>query len=256
MDLGLKGKVALVTGSSRGIGRSIALGFADEGSHVSLCARGEDKLLATEREVGQRGVETLATAGDLTTAEGIDRVVEATLDRWGRIDMLVNNVGGSVRNAFDDVSDEEWLHVFNLNMFAAVRATRAVLPSMRARERGSIITISSIFGREAGGPASYNATKAAEIAMGKTLAKEVAETGIRVNTVAPGSIIFPGGNWQKRVDADPEAMRRFVEQEIPAGRFGKPEEIADVVVFLSSDRASWVTGACVNVDGCQSRSLI
>ena len=142
MDLGLKDKVALVTGSSRGIGRSIALGFADEGCHVSLSARGEERLLETEREVAHKGVETLATAGDLTTAEGIERIVKATLERWGRIDILVNNVGGSVWNPFDDVSDDEWLYVFNLNMFAAVRATRAVLPSMRARERGSIITIS------------------------------------------------------------------------------------------------------------------
>ena len=256
MDLGLKNKVALVTGSSRGIGRSIALGFADEGCHVSLCARGEERLLATEKEVTQKGVETLATAGDLTTAAGIDRVVAATLERWGKIDILVNNVGGSVWNPFGDVSDDEWLHVFNLNMFAAVRATRAVLPSMQGRNSGSIITISSIFGREAGGPATYNATKAAEISMGKTLAKELAKTGIRVNTVAPGSVIFPGGNWQKRMDADPEGIGRFVDQEIPAGRFGNPEEIANVVVFLSSGRASWVTGACINVDGCQSRSLI
>ena len=256
MDLELKNKVALVTGSSRGIGRSIALGFADEGCHVSLCARGEERLLETEKEVTEKGIETLATAGDLTTAAGIDRVVAATLERWGKIDILVNNVGGSVWNPFGDVSDDEWLHVFNLNMFAAVRATRAVLPSMQDRNSGSIITISSIFGREAGGPATYNATKAAEISMGKTLAKEVAKTGIRVNTVAPGSVIFPGGNWQKRMDADPEGIAKFVEQEIPAGRFGNPEEIADVVVFLSSDRASWVTGACINVDGCQSRSLI
>ncbi len=256
MDLGLKDKVALVTGSSRGIGRSIALGFADEGCHVSLCARGEDRLLETEKEATLKGVETLATAGDLTTAAGIEVVVNATLEKWGRIDILVNNVGGSVWNPFGDVSDDEWLHVFNLNMFAAVRATRAVLPSMQDRNSGSIITISSIFGREAGGPATYNATKAAEISMGKTLAKEMAKTGIRVNTVAPGSVIFPGGNWQKRMDADPEGIGKFVEQEIPAGRFGNPEEIADVVVFLSSGRASWVTGACINVDGCQSRSLI
>ena len=256
MDLGLKDKVALVTGSSRGIGRSIALGFADEGCHVSLCARGEDRLLETEKEATLKGVETLATAGDLTTAAGIEVVVNATLEKWGRIDILVNNVGGSVWNPFGDVSDDEWLHVFNLNMFAAVRATRAVLPSMQDRNSGSIITISSIFGREAGGPATYNATKAAEISMGKTLAKEMAKTGIRVNTVAPGSVIFPGGNWQKRMDADPEGIGKFVEQELPAGRFGNPEEIADVVVFLSSGRASWVTGACINVDGCQSRSLI
>jgi 3-oxoacyl-[acyl-carrier protein] reductase len=188
--------------------------------------------------------------------EGINQVIQATLDKWGRIDILVNNVGGSKWTPFEDVSDEEWLDIFDWNMFAAVRATRAALPSMKAQGSGSIITISSIFGRESGGPATYNATKAAEISMGKTLAKELAKTGIRVNTVAPGSVIFPGGNWQKRLDADPEGINKFVEQEIPVGRFGTPEEIANVVVFLSSDRASWVTGACINVDGCQSRSLI
>ena len=256
MELGLNDKVAIVTGSSRGIGRSIALGFADEKCHLSLCARGEEQLILTEQEVSRKGVDTLATVGDLTTAEGINRVVDVTLKKWGRIDILINNVGGSVWNPFVEVSDEEWLHVFNLNMFAAVRATRAVLPTMLQQESGSIITISSIFGREAGGPATYNATKAAEISMGKTLAKEVANKGIRVNTVAPGSVIFPGGNWQKRLDADPEGIGNFVEQELPVGRFGGPEEIANVVVFLSSDRASWVTGACINVDGCQSRSLI
>tara|TARA_B100000029_G_scaffold516253_2_gene628081 strand:- start:88536 stop:89306 length:771 start_codon:yes stop_codon:yes gene_type:complete len=256
MNLGLEGKVALITGSSKGIGRSIGLCFAAEGCNVSLSARGNSKLRETEREVAELGVETQATVGDLTTANGIEKVVGETLERWGKIDILVNNVGGSIWNSFVDVTDEEWLDIFNLNMFAAVRASRAVLPIMLDRKQGSIITISSIFGREAGGPASYNATKAAEISMGKTLAKEVAHSGVRVNTVAPGSVIFPGGNWQARMDKDPEGIKRFVDQEIPAGRFGYPDEIADVVVFLASERASWVTGACINVDGCQSRSLI
>jgi 3-oxoacyl-[acyl-carrier protein] reductase len=256
MDLGLAGKVALVTGSSRGIGRSIALGLAAEGCHVSLCARGEAALLETEKAVRANGVDTLATSADMTSLEDVNRVVEATLDRFGQIDVLVNNVGGSRWTPFEEVSDEEWFEIFNLNLFAAARVTRAALPSMKARGSGAIITISSIFGRESGGPATYNATKAAEISMGKTLAKELARTGIRVNTVAPGSILFPGGNWQKRMDADPEGIARFVDREIPCGRFGTPEEVANVVVFLASDRASWVTGACINVDGLQSRSLI
>ncbi|MBM3261838.1 MAG: SDR family oxidoreductase [candidate division Zixibacteria bacterium] len=256
MDLGLKDKVALVTGSSRGIGRAIALGLADEGCHVSLCARGEETLKQTAAEVGVKGVETLATPADVTRPEEVERVVAATLARWGRIDVLVNNVGGSKWTPFENVPDEEWMDIFNLNLFAAVRMTRAALASMKTRGSGSIITISSIFGRESGGPVTYNATKAAEISMGKMLAKELAKTGIRVNTVAPGSVIFPGGNWQKRLDADPEGIRQFVEREIPCGRFGTPEEIANVVVFLASDRASWVNGACINVDGCQSRALI
>ena len=256
MDLGLTNKIALITGSSRGIGRAIALGLAAEGCHVSLCARGADALHQTETDVAAKGVQTLAISADVTVPGEIDKVVQATLDRWGRIDILINNVGGSKWTPFESVPDEEWMDIFNLNLFAAVRTTRAVLPSMKAQGSGSIITISSIFGRESGGPVTYNATKAAEISMSKMLAKEMAKTGIRVNTVAPGSVIFPGGNWQKRLDADPEGIRAFVDREIPCGRFGTPEEIANVVVFLSSDRASWVTGACVNVDGCQSRALI
>lgn len=256
MDLGLTNKIALVTGSSRGIGRAIALGLAAEGCHVSLCARGTDTLKQTEADVVATGVQALATGADVTVPGDIEKVVKATLDRWGRIDILINNVGGSKATPFLDVPDEEWMAIFNLNLFAAVRTTRAVLPSMKAQGSGSILTISSIFGREAGGPITYNATKAAEISMSKMLAKELAKTGIRVNTVAPGSVLFPGGNWQKRLDADPEGIRAFVDREIPCGRFGTPEEIANVVVFLSSDRASWVNGACVNVDGCQSRALI
>ncbi|MBT5872696.1 MAG: glucose 1-dehydrogenase [Candidatus Latescibacteria bacterium] len=256
MDLGLKDKVALVTGSSRGIGRSIALGLAEEGCNVSLCARGETTLRQTESEVSAKGVRTVATAVDMMQAGGVQQVVQNTLEEFGRIDILINNVGGSKWTPFGDVADEEWNEIFDMNLWAAVRATRSVLPTMKEQGSGVVVTISSIFGRESGGPVTYNATKAAEISMAKTLAKELAPDGIRVNSIAPGSIIFPGGNWQKRLDDDPEGIGNFVKQEIPWGRFGTPEEVANVVVFVASDRASWVTGACINVDGCQSRSLI
>ena len=256
MDLGLNGKVALVTGSSRGIGRAIALGLAEEGCSVSLCARGAEKLHQTETEVRAHGVQTVATTVDMMQADAAQQVVQNTLDALGPIDILINNVGGSQWTPFGDVADEEWNEIFDMNLWAAVRSTRAALPSMQEHGSGVIITISSIFGRESGGPVTYNAAKAAEISMAKTLAKELAPSGIRVNTIAPGSIIFPGGNWQKRLDADPEGIGNFVNQEIPWGRFGKPEEVANVVVFVASPRASWVTGACINVDGCQSRSLI
>ena len=163
MDLGLTGKIALVTGSSRGIGRSIALGLADEGCHVSLCARGAETLNKTADEVRAKGVEAFASTADMMKLPDIKAMVEATLDKFGRIDILVNNVGGSKWTPFESVPDEEWDEIFDMNLFAAVRTTRAVLPSMKNQGSGSIITISSIFGRESGGPVTYNATKAAEI---------------------------------------------------------------------------------------------
>ena len=157
---------------------------------------------------------------------------------------------------FAEISDDEWLRVFDMSFFSAVRVSRAAVPLMQERGGGSIVNISSIFGREIGGPISYNAAKAAMISMTSNLAQELAAQNIRVNTVAPGSILFPGGSWERRMKEDPDKIQAFVAANIPFGRFGAPEEVADVVTFLASGRASWVTGACLNVDGGQSRSQI
>src|SRR3990170_519383 len=251
MDLGLRDKVAIVTGGSRGIGRAIALGLAGEGCHVAVCARGEEALRATEAEVRARGVEALGVVADVTRADDIERLVAETVAKLGRLHILVNNAGGRTREETDDA----WDMVYQSNVLAAVRATRAVVPHLRAAGGGSIVHIASIFGREAGGTPTYNAMKAAMISHAKAMALALAPD-IRVNSVAPGSTAFPGGSWGRRIEEDPEGMRRFVEQNIPMGRFGTPEEIANVVVFLCSERASWVTGACINVDGGQSRSNI
>lgn len=252
MDLGLKDRVAIVTGGSRGIGRSIALGLAAEGSNVAICARGEEKLRETEAELKALGVKAFAMSLDVTEPAALDTFVESTASELGGIDILVNNAGGS--RPGDD--DEAWQGVMDVNLMAAVRASRAVIPHMRQRGGGAIVHITSIFGRESGGAATYNAAKSAMTSHAKSLALQLAKEGIRVNSVAPGSVRFPGSSWDRRVQADPEAMERFVNENIAAGRFGTPEEIANAVVFLCSPAASWITGASINVDGGQSRSNI
>jgi 3-oxoacyl-[acyl-carrier protein] reductase len=256
VDLELAGKVAIVTGSSRGIGRAIALGLGREGCRVALNARGADRLEQTASDLSELGTETLAIASDVTTSEGIARLIDETLGRWGRVDVLVNNVGGGAGATFEDTKDEDWERATQLTLFSSIRASRAVLPAMERQGGGSIIMISSVFGREWGGRPAYQVVKSAQISLVKSMARELAPRGIRVNSVAPGSILFPGGSWARRQAEDPQGIADFVRQEIPSGRFGRPEEVADVVVFLASERSRWVTGACLNVDGGQSRSLI
>ncbi|HSB68714.1 MAG TPA: glucose 1-dehydrogenase [Candidatus Methylomirabilis sp.] len=257
MDLRLTDKVAIVTGSSRGIGRAIAAGLGAEGCQVTLCARDPAVLEQTASELRAAGVRALAIAADLAQADAPARVVEDTIRAYGRIDILVNNVGGArAAGPFLETADPTWQTALDLNLLATVRLSRLVVPEMQKMGGGAIVNISSIWGREAGGTATYNAVKAAEISLAKSLATELAPLHIRVNSVAPGSIFFAGGSWDRRLQADPEGITRFMQQAIPSGRFGRPEEVADVVVFLCSGRASWVTGACLPVDGGQSRSNI
>jgi len=256
MDLDLKGRAALVTGSSRGIGRAIATALAREGVRVCLSARGAEGLEATAAELRASGAEVLTVAGDVATPEGAAAAVDTAVRAFGALDVLVNNVGGSGGvGAFDVATAPQWKDVLDRNLLAAVWCSQHAVEHMKARGGGCIVHINSIYGREYGTSAPYTTAKAGLTALTKEMAIDLARHRIRVNGVAPGSILFPGGSWDRRRQSQPEKVEKLVREELPWGRFGTPEEVADVVVFLCSERARWVTGATIPVDGGQGRAF-
>ena len=258
MDLQLRNKIAIVTGSSRGLGLASVRALAAEGCLVTLCARTAERLRQAAGEVSQVAGgddRVLAVEADVTDAQALSRLVDETVARFGGIDILVNNVALAGGASLLDTSDADWQDAIDQTLMPTIRASRLAVPHMQRRGGGAIVIIASIFGREAGGRMTYNAVKAAQISLGKSLAQQLAPSGIRVNTVSPGSILFEGGSWWKRQQQNPAAIAEFVRHELPFGRFGRPEEVGDVVAFLASPRASWISGTSVVVDGCQSRSF-
>lgn len=259
MNLHLSDKVAIVTGGSRGLGLASATALAAEGCRVAICARGESTLneaAASLRAVAGADDRILPVVADVSSADALERLVQQTVHAFGRLDIVVNNVGLARGSTIVETTDAEWQEAFDQTLFPAIRLSRLAVPHMRAQGQGSIVMIASIWGRESGGRMTYNAVKAAEISLAKSMAQQLARENIRVNSVAPGSILFPGGSWHKRQQADPAAMADFVARELPFGRFGQADEVGRVVAFLASPAASWISGASVPVDGCQGRSLI
>lgn len=255
MDLELSGKVAIVTGGSRGLGRAAAMALASEGAHVVICARGADALNVTAAELQKhatQGAKVVPVVADLASEGGVKQVVEAASSTFGRLDVLVNNIGLARGAELEATTDADWQEAFDQTLFPAIRMSRLAVPLIR-KQGGSIVIVSSIFGRESGGRMTYNAVKAAEISLTKSLAQQLAKDQIRVVSVAPGSILFEGGSWWKRQQADPDGIAKFIKQELPFGRFGRPEEVGNAIAFLASPKASWISGTTVVVDGCQSR---
>lgn len=257
MDLGLKGKVAVITGGTQGIGKATALRLAAEGASVVICARGPALLDAVSDEIRKTGATVLAVAADVSKLEDCNRIIDETARAFGRIDILVNNAGTAATGEFESVTDATWQADFDLKLFGAIRLIRQALPHMKQQGGGRIINITNIGAKQ---PAARSmpttVTRAAGLAMTKALSREFAPDGILVNTVCIG--LVRAGQHEKTAakrGIDVEELYQALGKNIPLGRVGKAEEVANVIAFLASDAASFVTGTSINLDGGASAVL-
>ena len=258
MDLGLQDKVVVVAGSTRGIGRAIAATFLDEGAVATISGRHASDVSATVKDLAAAAGagRVFGHVGDLSSTAGCEACVKAAQDRWGRLDVVVANIGDGAGTRGWDVGDEEWERRLDQNFYSAVRLARAALPAMTEAGSGSIVFISSIAGIEAlDAPLPYTVSKAGLVPLARALARSLGPKNIRVNVVAPGNILCPGGTWATKMQQDRKAVLEYVRREVPLGRFGAPEEIASLVAFLASERSGFVSGTCVIADGGQIRSF-
>ena len=254
MELGLKGKYALITGGSHGIGRSIAIELAKEGVNIAICSRTQSKLDETISILKQYNVDSISVNVDVLEADAVDKVMNVINKRWGKLDILVNNVGGGGRWGKEeplDTKPEVWGEVYQKNAGVAAQFTMKSLPYMLENKWGRVITITSTYGLQGGGRPWFNMAKAAQTALMKNLAikKPYVRSGITFNSVAPGAIFIPDTGWEDKQKNDPEGFAKLLDENWPMGRMGTPEEVANVVVFLCSIKSSLVNGASILVDG-------
>jgi 3-oxoacyl-[acyl-carrier protein] reductase len=259
MELGLRGKYALVTGGSHGIGLAIARALSDEGCNTAICARKKERVESAAAELRKEGVSSLGIQADVLIPSDINRVMRTIKRSWPTLDILVNNAGGAEwgKESVESTPEEVWVDVYNKNAMAAVRFTRLALPIMRRQKWGRVVTIASTKGKEGGLRPGYNMAKSAEISFMKSLAmtQGLVRDGVTFNSVAPGAIMIPDTGWEQEKNRDPKGFKEMLDEKYPLGRLGTVEEVASVVVFLCSIRASLVNGACVVVDGGQSSSF-
>jgi 3-oxoacyl-[acyl-carrier protein] reductase len=261
MELGLTGKVAIVGGSSRGIGKAIALALAQEGCDVAICARGEDDLKTTAEEIrSQTGARVLPLVCDMSSYDDIRRLVRETAKTFGRIDIVVNNAGGPPPGTFDDFAEEEWQQAVAQNFLSAVRTTREALPHLR-RQGGRVINITSVAVKQ---PIDTlilsNAVRLAVVGMAKTLSRQVARDGITVNNVCPGNIATQRllSLFEARAQREGRPFQEVLKEEesrSPSGSLGDPADVAALVVFLASKQARYVSGATIQVDGASTTAV-
>ncbi|TAM45961.1 MAG: SDR family oxidoreductase [Gammaproteobacteria bacterium] len=251
MDLGLSGKAALVTGSSRGLGRAIAAALYAEGCHVMLNGRDRGAL---ERQARELGANAVCAVADVTDPAACRELARKTEERFGRLDILVCNVGSGASVPPGRETPDEWRRVFDLNLASATNAVEAASELM-ARQGGAIVCVSSICGLEAlGAPVTYSAAKAALNAYVRGIARPLAARGVRINAVAPGNLLFEGSVWERKLSENAGAVQAMLDREVALKRLGSPEEISNFVTFLASPRAAFATGAVFVVDGGQLRS--